>query len=346
MLKRVLAVAGVAALAAMAAAPARAQSPSVEEFYRGSTLRLISSSGASSGYTIWARFIAQYLPRYIPGKPTIIVQSMLGAGGLLLSNYMYNVAPKDGREIAAVPREAPGLSIMNGAGVKYDSLRFNWLATPTSETNICVASSDSPVRTADDLFTKQLILGTTGVGSGMHIFPVALNALLGMKFKTIDGYKDTGVILLSIERGEIDGSCQSADTLMQARGDDIRSGKLRVVLQAGLKRNPNFPDAPFVFDLAKTDEQKQALRFLYSSLTFGRPYLAPPDVPADRVAALRKAFADTFNDPQFQVEAKAQGYDLTPISGEDMTALIQELGRTPKPIIDRVSALIDTPNPN
>lgn len=271
---------------------------------------------------------------------------MDGAGGLLAANYMYSVAPKDGREIATVARETPTLSMMNAAGVKYDSLKFNWLGTPTSETNICIAAEDAPVKSAADLYKTELILGTDGVGSGMHIFPAALDTLLGMKFKTIDGYKDTGVILMAIDRGEVQGSCQSAETLMRARGDAIRSGKLRVLLQAGLKPNPAFPDAPFVIDLAKTEQEKQALRFLYSSLTFGRPYLAPPGVPAERVAALRKAFSDTFADPDFIAEAKTQGYELNPISGEDMTALIEELGRTPKPIIDRVAGLIAPPKSN
>jgi tripartite-type tricarboxylate transporter receptor subunit TctC len=334
----------VGLIAAAIAASSAARADTVADFYRGSTLRLLSSSGASSGYTLWARFIARHLPRHLPGEPTIVVQSMVGAGGLLLSNYMYNVAPKDGREIATVPREAPTLPMMNTAGVKYDSRKFNWLATPTSETNLCVTSADAPFKTVDDLYKHQLIVGTTGVGSGMHIFPVALNALLGMKFKTIDGYKDTGVILLALDRNEIQGSCQSAETLMQARGDAIRAGKLRVMLQAGAKPNPDFPNVPFVLDLAKTDEQRQALRFVYSSLAFGRPYLAPPGVPAERVAALRKAFMDTFQDPAFLEEAKTQHYDVSPISGEEMTALIDELGKTPQPVIKRVAALIQPPD--
>lgn len=312
----------------------------VADFYRGSTLRLISSAGPSSGYTIWARFIAQYLGRYIPGNPTIVVQSMSGAGGLIATNYMYAIAPRDGREIASVEREVPALSLMKAQGVKYDSLKFNWLATPTSETNICIVSKDAPVQSAEDLLTHQLIVGTDGVGSGMHLFPTALNALLGMKFKTIDGYADTGVVLLALDRGEIQGSCQSADTLMRSRGDAIRAGQLRVVLQAGMKPDRAFPGVPFVLDLAKTDEQRQALRFLYAGLTFGRPYLAPPGVPEDRVAALRQAFADTFNDADFQRDALAQGYELNPISGEEMMRIMQELAATPQPVIDSIAALM------
>jgi tripartite-type tricarboxylate transporter receptor subunit TctC len=338
-----IAALGAAALLAASVLSGAARAKTVADFYKGSTMKLISSSGNSSGYTVWARLIAEVLPRHLPGAPAIVVQSMVGAGGLLLTNYMYNVAPKDGSMIAAVPREAPGLSLIHGDGVKYDSLKFNWLGSPTGETNICVASSSSPFRSVQDLYKQPLIVGTTGAGTGMHIFPVALDALLGLKFKTIDGYKDTGLILMAIDRGEIQGSCQSAETLMRSRGDDIRSGKWRVLLQAGLKPNPDFPNVPFVLDLAKTDEQRQALRLLYSGQAIGRPYLAPPGVPADRVKALRKAFTDTFADPAFLAEVKKQGYEMDPVSGDEMMAVLQDLAKTPKPIMDRVSAFVRPP---
>ena len=319
------------------AAPARAAS--VEEFYRGSTLRIITSAGPASGYTLWAHFIAQFLPRHIPGNPQIVVQSMAGAGGLVAMNYMYNIAAKDGRDIGAVGREVAVLSLMGAEGVKHDSLKFNWLGTPTTESNICIANQTAPIHSVEDFFRNEFVVGTDGVGSGMHMFPVGLNALLGMKFKTIDGYADTGVVLLAVDRGEVNGSCQSAETLMQARGEAIRAGRLRVVLQAGVKPNPEFPDAAYVYDLAKTEEQRQALRFLYASLTFGRPYLAPPGVPPERIAALRQAFSDTFADPDFLAAAKIQGYDINPISGEQLASMMQELAKTPKPIVDQIKAL-------
>jgi tripartite-type tricarboxylate transporter receptor subunit TctC len=334
----------LAAVVTVFAGPAGAQSDgSVEQFYKGSQIRLISSAGPGSGYTAWARFIAQYLGRHIPGEPTIVVQSMAGAGGLIAANYMYSAAAKDGREIASVARETPSNGLMHSAGVRYDPLKFNWLGTPTSESNICIARSDAPFHDVTDLYRHDLIVGTDGVGSGMHIFPVALNTLLHTRFKVIDGYSDSGAVLLAIDRGEIHGTCQSAETLFRARGADLRSGKLRVVLHGGLKPDPKFAKVPFVLDLAKTDEQKQALRFLYSSLTFGRPYLAPPGVPPARVAALRRAFMDMFADKDFLAGAAKQGYEIDPISGEDMTALIGELTKTPQRVIDEVAALVEPP---
>jgi tripartite-type tricarboxylate transporter receptor subunit TctC len=315
----------------------------LEAFYKGSQIRLISEAGPGSGYTAWARLIGQYLGRHLPGEPGIVVQSMIGAGGLVASNYMYSVAGRDGREIAALSREAPILSLTGAPGVRYDSLRFNWLGSPTSETNVCFVDKDAPVRTVQDLRSKELVLGTDGAGSGMHIYPTALNALLDTRLRIIDGYADTGGVLLAIDRGEIHGACLSATTVIQARGDALRSGRLRVILQGGLAADPRFPSVPFALDLATNDEQRQALRLLYSSEAFGRPYVAPPDIRPERVAALRKAFLDTFADREFLADAARQGFDVRPISGLDMTALIEEMARTPKPIIDRVAAFLRPP---
>jgi tripartite-type tricarboxylate transporter receptor subunit TctC len=335
-------LAAVALLCAGAGAHAQTDA-AIESFYKGSQIRLISEAGPSSGYTAWARLIGQYLPRHLPGRPGVVVQSMIGAGGLVASNYMYTVASRDGREIAALSREGPGLSVIGAPGVRYDSLKFNWLGSPTSETNICFVNKDAPVHSLADLRGKELVLGTDGTGSGMHIYPTALNALVKTRFKVIDGYPETGGVLLAIDRGEINGACLSSATVFQARGEALRSGRLRVILQGGVAPDPKFPDVPFVLDLASNDDERQALRFLYSSEGFGRPYVAPPGVPAERVAALRQAFADTFADAEFRADAERQGFNVRPISGADMTALIEQMARTPKPIIERVAALMRPP---
>ena len=313
---------------------------SLESFYKGSQIKLISEAGPGSGYTAWARLIAQYLGRHLPGQPSVVVPSMGGAGGLIASNYMYSVASRDGREIAALSREAPLLSVMGSPGVRYDSLKFNWLGSPTSETNVCFVDKDAPVHSLQDLLRHELVLGTDGAGSGMHIYPTALNALVNTKIKTIDGYSDTGNVLLAIDRGEVQGACISAATAFQARGDAFRAGRLRLILQGGLAPDPRFPDVPYVLDLATNDEQRQALHFLYAGEAFGRPYVAPPGVPAERVAMLRKAFAETFADADFKADAVRQGFDVRPISGADMTALIEDFARAPKPIIEKVAALM------
>ena len=335
-----------AALAAglLFAAPAWSQGPSgVARFYKNSTIRIISGAGSGSGYTIWAHFIAQYLGKFVPGNPSVIVQNMAGAGGLIATNWGYAVAPKDGSTIISVEREAPVLSVLKAKGVDFDATKFEWLGSPTADTNICIASKDSPWRSVDDYFKRQLLVGTDGVGSGMHVFPVALDTILGMKFKVIDGYADSSVVLLAIDDGEIHGACQSAETLMRARGAAIASGAIKVVLQAGLKPSPQFVGVPFVMDLAKTDGERQALRFLYASLSFGRPFVLPPGSPPERVAALRKAFSDMFKDPDFLRDAKKQGYAIDPMSGADMQSLVDDVARTPKNIVAEVDQFIEPP---
>jgi tripartite-type tricarboxylate transporter receptor subunit TctC len=329
----------LALISVNASAPAQTDA-SLESFYKGSQIRLISEAGPSSGYTAWARLIGQYLPRHLPGQPSVVVQNMGGAGGLIASNYMYSVASRDGREIAALSREAPGLSLMGARGVRYDSHKFNWLGSPTSETNVCFVDRDAPVRTLQDLRSKEVLFGTDGAGSGMHIYPTSLNALVNTRFRVIDGYPETGAVLLAIDRGEVQGACISAATIFQSRGEALRSGRLRLILQGGLAPDPRFPQVPFVLDLATNEEQRQALRFLYSAEAIGRPYAAPPGVPTERVAALRKAFSDTFADPAFRADAARQGFDVRPISGAEMTALIEDMARTPKAIIDQVAALM------
>jgi tripartite-type tricarboxylate transporter receptor subunit TctC len=338
-IRALLILAGVLSIASHSA---RAQTVA-EEPYKGATIRMISGAGAASGYTIWTHFLAKHLAKHIPGNPSIVVETMAGAGGLIATNWGYNVAPKDGKTIISVNRETAAMSILKAKGVQFDATRFHWLGSPTSETNICAVSKDAAWRTPEDYRRNDLLVGTDGVGSGMHIYPVALNQILGVKFRVIDGYGDSGLVLVAADRGEIDGSCQSAETLLRARGDRIRSGSMRVVLQAGLKPDKRFPDVPFVLDLADTEDQRQALRFLFSSLGFGRPFVLPPGTPIDRVTAMQKAFTDTFSDPDFIQDAARQGYDLEPTSGAEMAKLVDQLAATPRPIIERVGAMIEPP---
>ena len=317
---------------------ASAQS-SAEPFYAGKQIKLITHVGPGSGYFVWARLIGNHLKRHIPGSPSLIVQSMPGGGGLKAANYLYAMAPKDGLEIGGVNRLTPTLSIMGAAGAKFESSQFGWLGSPTSESNLCVVTKAAPVRTIDDLFKTEIIVGTDGVGSGLHIFPTALNAVLGTKFKIIDGYKESAEVLLAMDRGEIQGACQSAETLLNSRGEALRSGQLRPMLQGGLAPHADFPDVPFVLDYAKAPAQKQILQFLYASQSFGRPYLAPPGIPSERLAELRSAFEKTMQDPEFIAEAAKLRLKLAPISGATMERMIADLKATPPDVVATVAKL-------
>jgi tripartite-type tricarboxylate transporter receptor subunit TctC len=311
-----------------------------DQFYAGKQIKLITHVGPASGYSVWAHLVASHLGRHIPGGPSIIVQNMPGGGGMKAVNYLYAIASKDGLELGAVNRLVPTLSIMGSPGANFDSAQFGWLGSPASDTNLCVVSKATPVRSVDELLSKQVIVGTDGVGSGMHIFPTALNSVLGTKFKIIDGYKDTGNVMLALDRGEIQGLCLSAETLTNMRGDSFKSGAWRPILQAGLTVSPDFPDVPFVLDRAKTTEQKQILGFLFASQAFGRPYLAPPGLPPERFAMLRKAFEDTMRDPNFLADIARQRLKISPITGADMDRMIAEMKQVPKDIVAVVAKLM------
>ena len=327
----------------MSAGVASAQD-ATEQFYAGKQIKLITHVGPASGYSVWARLVASHLGRHIPGAPSMVVVNMPGAGGLKAANYLFAMAAKNGLELGALNRLVPTLSIMGAAGVNFESSQFGWLGSPNTESNICVVTRTSPARSLDDLFSKEVIVGSDGVGSGFHIFPTALNAVLGTRFKVIDGYKDTGDVLIAMDRGEIHGACQSAETFVNARGDVMRSGEWRVILQGGAAPNPDFPDAPFIIDHAKTPAQRQVLEFLYASQSFGRPYLAPPGLPPDRLAALRVAFEQTMRDPEFLADAARQKLKVSPISGADIDRMIAELKAIPKDVVAIVAKLMGGAN--
>ena len=319
---------------------------STERFYAGKQVKLITHVGPASGYSVWARLVGAHLGRHIPGAPSIIVQNMPGGGGLKATNYLYSLAPKDGLELGALNRLVPTWSIMGSQGANFDAAQFGWLGSPASDTNLCIVSKAAPIRTVDDLLSKEVIVGTDGVGSGMHIFPTALNSVLGTKFKVIDGYKDTGDVILAIDRGEIHGLCLSAETLTNMRGDSFKSGEWRPILQAGLTVSPDFPDVPFILDRAKTTEQKQILGFLFASQAFGRPYLTPPGLPPERLAALRKAFDETVRDPNFLADVAKLRLKVSPITGAAMDQMIAELKLIPKDIVAVVAKLMGSGEAN
>jgi tripartite-type tricarboxylate transporter receptor subunit TctC len=321
--------------------PAEAAAQDVEQFFRGKSIKLISGFGPASGYSAWARLIGLHLGRQIPGEPPVIVQNMVGASGIRAANYIYAAAPKDGSELAAVARETAALSVMGGGGIAYDATALNWIGSPTSESNICVFAKASGIVSAQDLFAKEAIVGSDGAGSGMHIFPLAMNAILGTKFKVIGGYPDSGEVLLAIDRGELQGACQSVETLTQVRGEALRTGQLHVVLQGGLKPNPAFAGVQFVLDLAKTETEKQALQFLYAGQTFGRPLVAPPGVPSERVAALRAAFEATMRDPAFLADVARQKLTLSPIPGDEMQDMAANVAKTPRAISSKIGELLN-----
>jgi tripartite-type tricarboxylate transporter receptor subunit TctC len=308
--------------------------------FAGKTVQMIIGFGPGGGYDLWGRTVARHIGKHLPGKPNVVPQNMPGAGSYVATSHIYNVAPKDGTVMGIIARDA-ALGPLSGApGARFDATRLSWIGSPAKETNVCIAFHTAPVKTVQDLFEKQLILGDTGPGTGTRSYPRALNELLGMKFKLVGGFPSSADVFLAMERGEVEGICESLDSVKNRRPEWIAKKTVAVLFQGGAQPNPELKDVPFILDLARTEEQKQAIEYLYAGQGIGRPFVAPPDLPPDRLRMLREAFNATMKDAEFVAEVQARKLELEPEDGEHLTTLIRKIYATPKPIIDKIGNLI------
>ncbi len=310
------------------------------ESLAGRSVQMIIGFGPGGGYDLWGRTVGRAIGRHLPGHPNVVPQNMPGAGSYVAASYIYNIAPKDGSVLGIIARDAALGPISGAAGARFDPVRLSWIGTPTKETNVCIAYRTAAVKTVQDLFAKPLILGDTGPGTGTRSYPKALNELIGTKFKLVGGFPASSDVFLAMERGEVEGICESLDSIKIRRPDWIATKTISILFQGGAAPNPELKDVPFVRDLARGEEQKQAIEFLYAGQGIGRPFVAPPDLPSDRLAMLRAAFDATMKDPDFIAEARASKLELEPEDGEHLAALIAKIYATPKPIVDKVTALI------
>jgi tripartite-type tricarboxylate transporter receptor subunit TctC len=330
---------GVLAALMVLSAPAAVAQPS-GEFYAGKTVRMIIGLGTGGGYDLWARTIARHIGRHLPGNPNVVAQNLEGAGSYRAANYFQSVAPRDGTVIGLIARDAALGPITGAAGAQFDPPKLSWLGTPTTETNICMAYKTAAVKTAQDLLEKPLIMGDNGPGTGTGAYPKALNALLGFKFKVVAGYASSADVSLAMERGEVEGYCESLDSVIAKRPDWIPKKIVNVLIQGGAHPHPDLPGVPFVLDLAKNDADRKAIEFLYAGQGIGRPFLAPPELPPERLKVLRAAFDATMRDPEFVAEVKLKKLNLEPENGEYLEQLINKIYATPKPIVERIGSLI------
>jgi tripartite-type tricarboxylate transporter receptor subunit TctC len=334
---------GLSALA-VAATLNVAAAESVAEFYAGKTVTIVVGSDAGGGYDTNARLLARHIGKFIPGNPNVIVQNRPGAGSITAANYIYNTAPKDGTTIGMVQRGIPLFKLTNQPGVQYDPEKYTWIGNMSSEAGVTAVWHTSPVQKTEDLFTKELVVGGSGAGAENETGPRLLNAILGTKFKLVSGYKSQTEALLAMERGEIAGiGTMSWPTLKTNKAEEVKSGKVKVLMQNGLKRDKELPNVPLSIDFAKSDADRQALEFYFTQNTMARPIMAPPGVPADRVAALRAAVIAMGKDQEFRDDAAKIGLDADPVSGEEVQRVVEKLVKTPPDVVKRVS---DATNPN
>ena len=306
----------------------------------GKTVSLIIGFGPGSGYDSWGRLVARHIGRHLPGAPQVVPQNMPGAGSFVAINHIYAAAPKDGSVFGIVARDA-ALGPLSGApGARFDATKLTWIGTPTRETNVCIAYHTSKVKKVEDLLSTQLILGDTGPGTGTYSYPKALSGLLGFKFKSITGFAASNDVYLAIDRGEVEGICESLDSALGKRPDWVKDKKITILFQGGAVPSPELKGVPLVIDFAKTEEQRQAIRYLYAGQGFGRPFAAPSDMAPERVKMLRDAFDAAMKDPELAADVRKSNLTLDPVPGADLTTLVQQIYATPKPIVEKVGALI------
>jgi tripartite-type tricarboxylate transporter receptor subunit TctC len=335
----------IGALATLTAGAAQAQD-SVAQFYKGKQINLYVGSTAGGGYDTYARLLARKFSSFIPGNPTIVAQNMPGAGSNKLAGFIYSVAPKDGTAIGAIFSGAI-LQPLLGDPVQHDPSKFLYVGNANNEVFLCLARKDAPAKSFMETFDKELIIGATNEGGSTRDFPAMLDNVLGTRLRIVTGYPGSSEIMLALERNEVHGVCGVGwSSVAPQRARLLDSGLSQVIAQLAVKGHPDLDQmgVPLAIDFAKTDEDRKVMELVYSQLIFGRPYILPPGTPPDRVAALRKAFMQSFEDKEIIAEAKKMGLDVDALSGELVQAEVAKAFAMPANIIERAKqALIYKP---
>jgi tripartite-type tricarboxylate transporter receptor subunit TctC len=317
-----------------AALPASAQDAA--EFYKGKTVRLVVGIGVGSGYDINARLLARHMSKHIPGNPQIIVQNQPGAGSLTMTNQLFAAGPFDGTVFGASFNGLPTTPLLQPTGARFEATKLNWVGSTNRETQAMYVWGASPIMTLGDLTSKEFIVGAQAPGSTQYDYPKLAEKLFGWKVKVITGYEATPKIHLAMERGEVYGTWANWSTLKAISEAWIKEKKIRILAQWALRKHAEMPDVPLILELAKTEEQKQSMALALARLEFGRPFFLPPNVPADRVNAIRRAFDATMKDPEFLAEAEKLKIEVDPLTGEQVAALIVDIYKTPAATVERV----------
>lgn len=313
-----------------------AHADAAADFYKGKTVTVYIGNAPGGGYDRYARTLAAHIGAHIPGKPNVMPKNMPGAGGLKLTRHMYTVAPKDGTAIASAHRGIPLYPLL-GQADGFDPSKFGWIGNLNKETAVCVSWHTSGVTSFKEIMAgKQLIVGTTGKGADLSSFEQPLINLLGAKLKVIRGYEGGKNLDLAVERGEIQGRCGMSWSSMKLRNADwLKEKKVNILVQLGFERHPDISNVPLVQELAKTADDRKVLNLLLAPQNIGRPFFAPPGVPADRLAALRAAFDAMVKDPGFQADAKKQRMEINPVSGKALQDMLVEIYSTPAALVTR-----------
>lgn len=329
---------GLLAAAFFAATPIAALAQSTDAFFKSAPLSLYVGSGPGGGYDLVGRLVVRHMSRYLPGNPNVVVKDMEGASGVTAANFMYNVAPKDGSAISAASNSALALAIYGDPVAHYDPRKFEWIGSTDKQTAICVTWHTSPVKSLEDATKREVTVSATGVSAGPGVYPRIFNALLGTKFKVISGYK-TSTMRLALEKGEVDGICGLAwQTYKNVSPNWISEKRLNILAQMGLAKLPELSNVPLALDLVKNPTDKQVLEMIVLPQEFGRPFVAPPGVPAERMKVYREAFQKVVKDPQFIADSEKQRMGIDVLDDKEIEALLDRAYAMPKDVQTRAAA--------
>jgi tripartite-type tricarboxylate transporter receptor subunit TctC len=315
------------------------------DFYAGKTVTMSTYGAPGDSYDLYLRLLARHFGRHVPGNPNIIVINQTGAGGLVAINNAGVLAPQDGTFLTLASQGLLILEATGQPGLRRSLGDFHWLGSFSQSNNVTVTWGDAPAKTLQDAINHEVLLGATGAGGGSVIGPLIYNAVLGTKFKLITGYQGAAAIDLAMRRGEVEGRGNNIWAAYKAEMPDaIRDGLLHVLIQTGLRREPDLPNVPFFLDLVKGDPQREPVaKFMSYAVSIARPFAAPPGVPADRVALLRRAFDETMKDPAFLADAAEQKLEIDPLTGARVQDIVAEVLGTPKPLINQIQKVLGLP---
>jgi tripartite-type tricarboxylate transporter receptor subunit TctC len=324
-------------LASAAGLPAQAQPAA--DFYKGKTINVLIGVGVGGEYDLQARLVARHIGKHIPGHPNVVPQNMTGAGGIKMANYLFTQAPRDGTYIGMLGNNFAATQAVGGSGVQFDVVKFNWLGAIAPVVETLAVLTSTGVKTVADLQSKQIIAGASGKGAITYIYPSMMNEFLGTKFKVVTGYPGGNQINLAMERGEVQARNNTWSSWKATKPTWLRDKFITVIVQAG----PRAPDlnVPSVEDLAKTPDDRKLIELVTSGTHLGRPMATTPGVPADRVKILRDAYRATMADPDFRAEAAKANFEVAPVYGEDMQAIVGKIMSTPKELASKAKHLVE-----
>ena len=311
------------------------------EFYKGKVVELYVGYSVGGGYDVYARLLARHMGKHLPGSPVIVPKNMEGAGSLRLANWLYKAAPKDGSVFGTIGRGIAFDPLLGTEGAQFKAAEFGWLGSANDEVSVCASWGKTGITRFEDFYARTIFVGGTGAGADTDVFPKAMNTILGTKLKLVTGYPGGNDITLAMQRGEVEARCGwSWSSIKSNHPQWVKDGTIKLLVQLSLEKHADLPQVPLIMDFVKTPEQRAVLRLIFARQVMGRPFLAPPGMPAARLAILRRAFMDTMQDKAFLAEADKIKLEITPVTGEAVQKLVAEIYSTPPEIVRRAAQAV------